>query len=99
MGEWVQEQQAKVDKAKAMLQRVRERQWNMKNKQRVSATYQEGDWVLVHHSQLPAWPGSTSDDPYFGPYKILTMDGHRITVQCSPRLERTLGCAAQHLKR
>ena len=27
VGEWVQEQQAKVDKAKAMLQRVRERQW------------------------------------------------------------------------
>ena len=49
MGEWVQEQQAKVDKAKAMLQRVRERQWNKKNKHRVPATYQEGDWVLVHH--------------------------------------------------
>ena len=37
--EWVQEQQAKVDKAKAMLQRVRERQWNKKNKHRVPATY------------------------------------------------------------
>ena len=54
VGEWVQEQQAKVDKAKAMLQRVRERQWNKKNKHRVPATYQEGDWVLVHHSRLPA---------------------------------------------
>ena len=64
VGEWVQEQQTKVDRAKAMLQRVRERQWNKKNKQRVPATYQEGDWVLVHHSQLPAWPRSTSDDPY-----------------------------------
>ena len=32
VGGWVQEQQAKVDKAKAMLQRVRERQWNKKNK-------------------------------------------------------------------
>ena len=32
VGEWVQEQQAKVDKAKAMLQRVRERQWNKKDK-------------------------------------------------------------------
>ena len=54
VGEWVQEQQAKVDKAKAMLQRVRERQWNKKNKHRVPATYQEGDWVLVDHSRLPA---------------------------------------------
>ena len=54
VGNWVQEQQAEVDKAKAMLQRVRERQWNKKNKHRVPASYQEGDWVLVHHSQLPA---------------------------------------------
>ena len=82
-----------------MLQRVRERQWNKKNKHRVPATYQEGDWVLVHHSGLPAWPRSTSDDPYFGPYKILSVDGHRITMRCSPRLGRTLVCAAQHLKR
>ena len=96
---WVQEQQARVDKAKAMLQRVRERQWNKKNKHRVPATYQEGDWVLVHHSRLPAWPRSTSDDPYFRPYKILSVDGHRITVRCSSRLGGTLVCVAQHLKR
>ena len=49
VGSWVQEQQAKMDKAKAMLQRVRECQWNKKNKHRVPASYQEGDWVLVHH--------------------------------------------------
>ena len=62
------------------------------------ASYQEGDLVLVHHSRLPAWPRSTSDDPYFGPYKILSMDGHRITMRCSPRLGGTLLCAAQRLK-
>ena len=39
VGEWVQEQQTKVDKAKAMLQRVRESQWNKKNKDRVPASY------------------------------------------------------------
>ena len=54
--------------------------------------------MLVHHSRLPAWPRSTSDDPYFGPYKILSVDRHRITVRCSPRLGGTLVCAAQHLK-
>ena len=32
-----------MDKAKAMLLRVRDRQWNKKNKQRVPASYQEGD--------------------------------------------------------
>ena len=49
MGEWVQEQQAKVAKAKAMLQRVRERQWNKKNKHRVPATYQKLNSVLVDY--------------------------------------------------
>ena len=99
VGKWVKEQQDKVDKAKVMLQRVRESQWNKKNKHRVPASYQEGDWVLVHHSRLPAWPRSTSDPPYSGPYKILSVDGHRITVWCSPRLEGNLVCAAQQLKR
>ena len=82
-----------------MVQRVRERQWNKKNKLGMPASYQEGDWVLVHHSRLPAWPRPTSDDPYFGPYKILSVDGHRITVRCSPRLGGTLVCAAQQVKR
>ena len=84
MGKWVKEQQDKVDQAKAMLQRVRERQWNKENKHRVPDSYQEGDWVLVHHSRLPPRPRSTSDDPYFASYKILSVDGHRITVQCPP---------------
>ena len=95
----VKEQQDKVDKAKAMLQRVGERRRNKENKCRVPAFHQEGDWLLVHHSRLPAWPRSTSGDPYFGPYKILSVDGHRITVRCSPRRRGTLVCAAQQLKR
>ena len=93
VGKCVKEQEDKVDKAKAMLQRVGE------NKHRVSASYQEGDWLLVHHTRPPAWPRSTSDDPYFEPYKILSVDGHRITVRCCPRLRGTLVCAAQQLKR
>ena len=88
-----------MDKTKAMHQRVREPQWNKKNKHRVAATYQEEDWVLLHHSRLPAWPRSTSDDPYFGSYKILPLDGHGITVRCSPRLGGTVVCAGQQLKR
>ena len=98
VGKWVKEQQDKVDKAKAMLQRVREPPWIKKNKQRVPALYQDGDWVLVHHKRLPAWPRSTSDHPYFGLYKILSVDGHRITVRCSPRLGGSVVCAAQQLK-
>ena len=99
VGKLVKEQQDKLDKAKAMLQRVRERQWNKKNKHRVPVPHQEGDWVMVHHSRPLAWPRSTSDDPYFGPYKILAVHGHRITVRCFPRLGGTVMCAAQQLKR
>ena len=98
VGKWVKEQQDKVEKAKAMLQRVREQRWGKKKKHRVPASSQEGDWVLVHHSWLTAWQRSTSVDPYFGPYKILSVDGHRVTVRYSPRLGRTLVCAAQQLK-
>ena len=54
---------------------------------------------MVHHSRLPAWPRPTSDDPYLGPYRILSVDGHRNTVRCSYQLGGTLGCAAQQLKR
>ena len=54
--------------------------------------------MLMHHSRLPAWPRSSSDDPYFGPYKILTVDGHRIIVRCSPQLGGTVVCAAKQLK-
>ena len=43
VGKWKKELQDKVDKAKAMLQKVRGRQWNKKNKHRVPASYQEGD--------------------------------------------------------
>ena len=82
-----------------MHHRVRQRQWNKKNKQPVPASYEEGDWVLVHHSRLPTWPCSTSDEPYFGPYKVLSVDGHRITVRCSLPQGGTLVCAAQQLKR
>ena len=55
--------------------------------------------MLVHHSRLPACPRSTSDDPYFGPYKILSVDGHHTTVRCSGRPGGTLVCAAEQLKR
>ena len=67
VGKWMKEQQDKVDKAKAMLQRVRERQWNKKNKHRVPASYQEGDWVLVHHSRYPPGDARAAMTPTLGP--------------------------------
>ena len=67
VGKWVKEQQDKVDKAKAMLQRVREHQWNEKNKHRMPASYGEGDWVLVHHSRLPPGHAPPAMTPTLGP--------------------------------
>ena len=42
VGQWVREQQDKVDKAKAMPERVRGRPWNKKNKHRVPASRRLG---------------------------------------------------------
>ena len=72
---WVKRQQAKVDKAKAMLQRVRECQWNKKNKHQVPAIYQGGDWVLVHHNRLPPGHAQPAMTPTSGPTRFyLWMD-------------------------
>ena len=58
-----------------MLQRVRERQWNKKNKHRVPATYQEGYWVLVHHSRLHPGHALPAMTPTSGPTRFyLWMD-------------------------
>ena len=67
MGKWVKEQQDRVDKAKAMLQRVRERPWKKKNKYRVPTSYQEGDQVLVHHSGYPPCLAPPATTPTLGP--------------------------------
>ena len=98
VGKWVKVQQDNLDKPKPMLHRVREQLFTKQNRYRVLASYQEGDWVLVHHSRLPAWPLSPSADPRFGSPKTLSVNGHRITVQYSLRLGGTLVCAAKQLK-
>ena len=47
VGKWVKEQQDKVDKAKAMLQRVMEREWNKKNKHRPPTKRETGCWCTT----------------------------------------------------
>ena len=77
--------------------RVRQRENAKKNRSRLPATFKEGDWVLIHHTRLPAWTRDKNDDPLFGPYRISSIDGSRITVRCSSRLGRTLLCAPKQL--
>ena len=37
-------------------------------------------------------------DPYFGPYRIIRIDGSRIHVRCSPRVGGELLCAPKQLR-
>ena len=54
--------------------------------------------MLVHHSRLPTWPRNCLQDPYFGPYRIIKIDGSTIHVRCSPRLGGELLCAPKQLR-
>ena len=54
--------------------------------------------MLVHHLRLPMWPRNCLQDPYFGPYRIVKIDGSRIHVRCSPRLGGGLLCAPKQLR-
>ena len=54
---------------------------------------------LLSRGKLGAGAPQSSDDPYFGPYKIPSVDGRRFIVPSSSQLGGTLVCAAQQLKR
>ena len=54
--------------------------------------------MLVHDSRLPTWPRNCLQDPYFGPYHIVKIDGSRIHVRCSSRLGGELLCAPKQLR-
>ena len=61
-------------------------------------SFKVGDLALVHHSGLPSWPGNCLQDPYFGPYRIIRIDGSRIHVTRSPRVGGELLCAPKQLR-
>ena len=53
---------------------------------------------MVQHSRPTSWPRNRLQDPYFGPYRIIRIDGSRIHVRCSPRLRGELLCAPKQLR-
>ena len=69
-----------------------------RNRTRHPATFKVGDLVLVHHSRVPTSPRNCLQDPYFGPYRIIKIDGSRNHVRCSPRLGGELLCAPKQLR-
>ena len=54
--------------------------------------------MVVPHSRLPTWLRNCLQDPYFGPYLIIKMDGSRTYVRCSPPLGGELLCAPKQLR-
>ena len=86
VGDWQEHKQFMANQAGTNLRHTRDRELSRQNRLRRPATFKVGDLVLVHHSRLPSWPRNCLQDPYFGPYRIIRIDGSRIHVTCSPRL-------------
>ena len=93
MKDWLEHKQSLANQAGTNLRHVRDRELSRRNRLRRPASFKVGDLVLVHHSRLPSWPRNCLQDPYFGPYQIIRIDGSRIHVRCSPRLGGELLCA------
>ena len=98
VGDWLRHRQDLANLARANLKHVRERELTRRNRTRRPATFVVGDLVLVHHQRLPTWPRNCLQDPYFGTYRIIKIDGCRIHVRCSPRLGGELLCAPKQLR-
>ena len=97
VGDWLEHKQSMANQAGTNLKHIREHELSRGNRLRRPAIYKVGDLVLVHHSGLPSWPRNCLQNPFFGPYRIIRIDGSRIHVRCSPRLGGELLCAPKQL--
>ena len=86
VGDWLEYKQSMANQAGTNLRHIPDRELSRRNRLRRPASFKVGDLVFVHHSGLPSWPRSCLQDPSFGPYRIIRIDGSRIDVSCSPRL-------------
>ena len=99
VGDWLEHKQSMANQAGTNLKHIRDRELSRRNRLRRPASFKVGDLVLVQHSHLPSWPPNCLQDPYFGPHRIIRIDGSRIDVRCSPRLGGELLCAPKRLRR
>ena len=97
-GDLLEHRQDLANLARANLKHVPERELTRRNRTRCPATFKVGDLLLVHHSRLPTWPRNCLRDPYFGPHRIIKIDGSWIHVRCSARLGGELLCAPKQLR-
>ena len=98
MGDSLEHKQSMADQAGTKLRHICDCELSRRNRLRRPASFQVDDLVLVHHSRLPSWPRNCLQDPYFGPYRIIRIDGSRIHVRCSPCLGGELLCAPKQLR-
>ena len=98
VGDWLEHKQSLANQAGTILRHIRDPELSRQNRLRRPASFKVGDLVLVHHSRLPSWPRNCLQDPYFGPCRIIRIDGSRIHVRCSPRLGGELLCAPKQLR-
>ena len=96
--DWLEHKNSPANQAGTNLRHIRDRELSRRNRLRRPASFKVGDLVLVHHSRLPSWPRNCLQDPYFGPYRIIRIDGSRIHVRCGPRLGGELLCAPKQLR-
>ena len=96
--DWLEHKQSMANQAATNLRHIRERELSRGNRLRRPASFIVGRLVFVDHSRLPSRPRNCRQDPYFGPYRIIRIDGSRIHVRCSPRLGGELLCAPKQLR-
>ena len=98
VGDWLGHKQDLANLPRANLKHLRERELVGRNRTRRPASFKVGDLVLVHSSRLPTWPRNCLQDPFFGPHRIIKIDGSRIHMRCSPRLGGELLCAPKQVR-
>ena len=98
VGDWLEHKQNMANQAGTNLRHIRDRELSRRNRLQRPACFKVGDLVLVPHSRLPSWPRNCLQDPYFGPHRIIRIDGSRIHLRCSPRPGGELLCAPKQVE-
>ena len=75
VGGWQEHKPSMANQAGTNLRHVPERELSRRNRLQGPASLRVSDLVFVHHSQLPSQPGNCLQDPYFGPHRIIRIDG------------------------
>ena len=82
---------------RANLKHVCERELTRRNRTRQPTDFKVDNLVLVQNSRLPSWLCNWLQDPFFRADHMKGIDGSRIHVRCSPRLDGELLCAPKQL--